>query len=124
MQRISPGQVINIDHIQFEQGRADLLEVSIPYVQKLIRVMLDNPSLTIELAGHTDRLGNRDANLRLSEERVLQIKEHLVAAGVDAWRVQTVGYGGSRPIAPSDTEQNRAINRRVEITITNIGMSR
>ncbi|MCC5929371.1 MAG: PD40 domain-containing protein [Cyclobacteriaceae bacterium] len=124
LQRISPGQVINIDHIQFEQGKADLLEVSIPYVQKLIRVMLDNPGLTIELAGHTDRLGNREANIRLSEERVLHIKEHLVAAGVDAWRVQTVGYGGSRPIAPSDSEQNRAINRRVEITITNIGMSR
>ncbi|MGF1636186.1 MAG: OmpA family protein, partial [Cyclobacteriaceae bacterium] len=124
LQPISPGQVINIDNLQFEQGKPTILEVSLPIVDKLLHVLRSNPSMVIELAGHTDRLGSKDANFKLSLDRVENVKQYLVEGGIEPWRVRTIGHGGSRPIAPSDNEDNRALNRRVEITVMRIGEAR
>jgi outer membrane protein OmpA-like peptidoglycan-associated protein len=57
----------------------------------------------------------------LSYRRVEKIKEYLVQYGIDKKRIETVGYGGAKPIAPNDTEENRAKNRRVEIKVLDMG---
>ena len=74
--------------------------------------------MEIELEGHTDNLGNAHANLLLSEQRVLSVKEYLVKKGINGARITGKGFGGSRPVAASDTESNRQLNRRVEFKVT------
>jgi outer membrane protein OmpA-like peptidoglycan-associated protein len=114
-------QVFTLNNLLFEQSKPTLLEDSYPALEKLVGIMMENPEMKIELAGHTDGLGSSKAKESLSYQRVERIKEFLVEFGIDRRRIETVGYGGSRPIAPNDNEENRAKNRRVEIKVLDIG---
>lgn len=118
---IQSDQIFTLDNLQFERGKPNLLEHSYPILEKLVEIMLENPEMKIELGGHTDGLGSSNAKETLSYQRVEKIKEFLVGFGIDRKRVETVGYGGSKPIAPNDTEENRAKNRRVEIKVLDVG---
>lgn len=120
---IEVGQVFALNKLYFHQGKPELLNASFPELQKLVQVLQENPGMVIELAGHTDRLGNRDLNKELSFDRVENIKGHLVEAGIDRARIETIGYGSAHPVAPSDTEENRRKNRRVEIKILQVAES-
>ncbi len=80
--------------------------------------MQANPSAEIELSGHTSSEGEAAMNRSLSYRRVRSCKEYLVAKGIDPGRVIAVGYGPDRPVAPNDSEPNRAKNRRVEMRVT------
>jgi len=114
------GQKFNLDNLFFVQSKADLLPESEPALEKLYSLMLRNPSMKIELGGYTDNQGYKSANIRLSQERADAVGEYLLNRGVDRKRIKSVGYGPSSPIAPNDTEENRARNRRVEVTILEI----
>lgn len=114
-------QVFTLNNLLFERSKPTLLEDSYPALEKLVGIMLENPEMKIELAGHTDGLGSSKAKESLSYQRVERIKEFLVEFGIDRRRIETVGYGGSRPIAPNNNEENRAKNRRVEIKVLDIG---
>ena len=96
------------DILPEETGRLDVI------VEALLKVA-GNAHFLIE--GHTADLNRPDEQLNLSIKRAERIAEELVKRGLDANRIQTTGYGSTRPIAPSDTSENRAKNRRVEITI-------
>lgn len=111
------GQVLTLDALYFEQSKAVMLEESNPTLVQLIDLMRGNPSLNIELIGHTDRQGSPEENLQLSLERVETIKAYLVNNSIPADRIRTRGMGGTEPIAPNDTEENRAKNRRVEMKV-------
>ena len=121
---IAKDQVFSINNLQFQRSKAILLQKSIPTLQKLVKMMEENPEMSIELAGHTDAFRPLDAKKELSLARVERIKDFLVDAGIDKNRIETRGYGGSRPIAPNDTEEHRAKNRRVEVKILDTGISR
>ena len=95
---------------------------SLPVLQVLIEVLVAYPGIQIELAGHTDALGPSDAKKQLAMERVKRIREYLVEYGIDKSRIKIVAYGGSRPLAPNNTEENRAKNRRVEVRILEAGI--
>jgi outer membrane protein OmpA-like peptidoglycan-associated protein len=84
--------------------------------------MNDDPSIKIELSGHTDNNGNKDALMKLSEERVQAVKAYLEDKGIKKGRISGRGYGSTRPIAPNDTNENRQRNRRVEVKITKVGI--
>jgi outer membrane protein OmpA-like peptidoglycan-associated protein len=86
-------------------------------LDKLTRLMNDNPDLKIEIAGHTDNQGNSGANQILSENRAKAVKDFLVRSGVDTSRLTYKGYGQSEPIASNDTEEGRQQNRRTEFKI-------
>lgn len=117
---IEVGQIVTLNNLFFEQGKANILDRSMPTLDRLLELMMENPAMEIELSGHTDRTGSGSANLRLSFERVERIKEYLIQYGIDKKRIQAIGHGGRYPVAPSDTEENRAKNRRVEVKILGI----
>ena len=76
--------------------------------------MTHKPQSRIEIAGHTDNVGNPKRNKALSQERADACREYLMANGIDGTRIKAVGYGDERPIAPNDTEDGRQQNRRIE----------
>ena len=96
------------DILPEESGRLDVI------VEALLKVAKDAHFL---IEGHTADLNKPDAQLELSIQRAERIAEELIKRGIEADRIQTAGYGSTKPIAPSDTRENRAKNRRVEITI-------
>lgn len=111
------GQNIPLNNIFFVRSEATLLPVSFPELNKLVKMLVENPSIEIELAGHTDNVGSAEKNLILSEQRVEKVKSYLVEKGVEASRITGKGYGGSMPIADNSVEATRKLNRRVEFKI-------
>ena len=87
-----------------------------PLLDGIVKVMNDNPSLRVELEGHTDSIGTNQYNQGLSERRANAVKKYLVEKGmVDMGRVTAIGYGEEKPIATNKTKEGRALNRRVEL---------
>jgi OOP family OmpA-OmpF porin len=84
-----------------------------PAIQNAVEVLKQNPTLTIEIEGHTDGRGSIPYNQKLSERRAAAIKKELVRQGIDAKRLTTIGYGKLQPAATNDTDEGRAYNRRV-----------
>lgn len=100
----------------FDTGKAKLQPSSEKTLAELGQVLKDNPSLNIQVIGHTDNVGGDDANLALSQARAQSVAAALVSQkGIAAGRVQSLGLGASQPVAPNTNEDGRARNRRVEI---------
>jgi outer membrane protein OmpA-like peptidoglycan-associated protein len=114
---LAAGQRIALNNLFFQQSKADILPTSRPELDRLVQVLQENPDLKIRLEGHTDNQGDPKLNVKLSEERVQHLQQYLVGQGIAAERLQTVGYGGSKPVAPNDNEYNRRKNRRVELVV-------
>ena len=119
---LTAGQKVNLNNIFFYQSKSELLPTSFPELNRLVQLLQSHPTMEILLEGHTDNQGEDDPagarrNLRLSEERVREVKKYLQKQGITVERVQTKGHGGSRPIAPNSTEETRRLNRRVECTV-------
>ncbi len=113
------GGKINIpEQIQFKRGSAVLDPVSYKLLNEIGRKIIANPQIgVVRIEGHTDDSGSKEANERLSQARADSVKEYLVSKGVPADRLQTAGYGSSRPIDPKKTDAARAKNRRVEFVV-------
>jgi len=112
------GTTIALKNVFFERGKAVLLDSSYVELDLLVDIMRENPSLKIELSGHTDNRGSSKLNLLLSKDRVAVVKKYLTDRGIVKNRIAGQGYGGSNPVAPNDSEENRRLNRRVEFTVT------
>ena len=111
------GEVVQLNNIFFVQSMAEILPESEPELERLLKLMHDNPSLEIELSGHTDNRGSAKANIDLSKKRALSIVKYLVENGGDKNRLEFKGYGGTQPIASNANEESRQKNRRVEIKV-------
>lgn len=114
---IEVGTTVKLNNVLFVRSKSELLPASYDQLNLVAEMMLNNPSMIIELAGHTDNVGVAAVNLRLSQQRVDAVIEYLVEKGIDKSRLSGKGYGGSRPIASNATEATRRLNRRVEFTI-------
>lgn len=120
---IEPSSDINIGttfvlrNVQFEQSSYVLLAESSTELDKLVLAMKNNPLRRIDVAGHTDNVGDPRLNLSLSENRAKVVAAYLVRRGIADGRITTTGYGGTRPVADNSRESERAKNRRVEVTI-------
>jgi outer membrane protein OmpA-like peptidoglycan-associated protein len=115
---IEVGETIQLNNVFFEQGRPLLKSQSFPELDRLVEILQDNPTIKIELAGHTDNVGNKDALMKLSQDRVLAVKAYLEKKGIKKDRIEGKGYGATQPIMPNSSEANRQRNRRVEVRIT------
>ena len=102
-------------NVRFETASATVTDDSMPGIRAVAEAMRQFPESTLVLEGHTDNVGNADANRKLSQRRAEAVKQILVEEmGIDADRVSAEGYGESQPIADNDTAEGRARNRRVE----------
>jgi outer membrane protein OmpA-like peptidoglycan-associated protein len=108
---------VKLLHVNFKFGTTDITEASFPEVQKAIDYMKKFPKIIVELRGHTDYVGTEHFNLKLSRQRASAIKHKMLENGIDSHRIKTLGLGESEPIAPNDTEEGRALNRRTEFVI-------
>ncbi|TDN36730.1 hypothetical protein A8B98_08195 [Hymenobacter sp. UV11] len=112
------GQKVRLNNIFFPQSKYVLQPSSFPELLRLVRILRDYPTVEILIGGHTDNQGDPVLNLKLSEDRVNEVKKYLVSKGIDPKRLSTQGFGGTQPIANNEQEETRRFNRRVEFTIT------
>jgi len=103
--------------VLFEAGKAKIDRDSTGLLDLVAATAQRCPTSAIEVDGHTDKGGTPDANLALSKDRAQAVVSWLVDAGVDAKRLTAAGFGETRPIAPNDTEDGKAKNRRIEFTV-------
>ena len=106
------------DHLNFVSGSTELTSDSDKTVNDLAQVLKAYPSAQVQLTGHTDNTGNPQGNQALSVARANAVKAMLVNDGIAENRMSTQGFGQDRPVASNDTEQGRAQNRRIELTVT------
>ncbi|MEN3040455.1 MAG: FG-GAP-like repeat-containing protein [Bacteroidia bacterium] len=110
-------KAIVLRNIYFDYDKATLRPESIEELERVVRFLKENPSLRVEIAGHTDSDGSDTYNLRLSQARAQAVVDYLISRGIDSHRLVARGYGESRPIAPNDTPENKQKNRRTELKI-------
>jgi outer membrane protein OmpA-like peptidoglycan-associated protein/tetratricopeptide (TPR) repeat protein len=105
---------IVLRNVFFASGSAELLPASVEELQRLQRLLRDNPDMRIQINGHTDDVGEEKANQLLSEQRAKAVRDYLVAQGIEISRLAYRGFGESMPIAPNDSAENQQRNRRTE----------
>lgn len=111
---------VKLNNVTFAPTTSILMPESRLELEQLVTLLKENPRMKIEIAAHTDNVGNAQRNQVLSESRATKVAAYLVESGIAAGRVKAKGYGQSHPIAPNDTEANRATNSRVEYKILSV----
>ena len=114
---LAVGDAVVLQNIQFEFNSSALTADSQAGIQMLTEFLQRNPELKVELAGHTDNVGNAQYNQKLSADRAESVRKALVDNGINENRLTARGYGATKPVAPNDTDEHRALNRRTEMTI-------
>ncbi|HEU4718713.1 MAG TPA: OmpA family protein [Bacteroidia bacterium] len=117
MQKIEVGNKMVLNNIFFDYNKATLRPESYAELNNLVNLMKANPTLEIEISGHTDNRGTADYNKKLSQDRAKAVVDYLVSQGIDEKRLTYVGYGFDKPIATNDTDEGRQLNRRVEFKV-------
>ncbi|MBX3188792.1 MAG: OmpA family protein [Labilithrix sp.] len=106
-----------LPNVNFQYATLNMTEGGKATVDELASLMKENPSSRVRLTGYTDAAGDDAVNVPLSRQRAAAVKAMLVERGVDAARIETEGKGEADPIAPNDTKDGRAENRRIEASI-------
>ncbi len=114
---IQKDMVLQLRNIQFEHDSYELTESSNDELESLAQLLFTNPTLRIELSSHTDDQGSDKYNDRLSSLRGQAVEKWLINRGIPADRMVIVGYGKRKPLVPNESDEQRAINRRVEIKV-------
>lgn len=117
LSRIKIGERIVLRNIFFDYNAFTIRDESEAELERLHKLMLENPQIKVEISGHTDNVGGDDYNQKLSENRARAVVDHLVSSGVPKDRLLYAGYGKSQPIATNDTPEGRQENRRTEFKI-------
>jgi len=110
-------KTIRLDYVTFETGSANLTPLSKYELDNLVGTLKSNANITIEVAGHTDSVGNPDNNQTLSQARADKVAQYLLDKNIPTERFTSVGYGQNNPIESNETEEGRAQNRRTEFRI-------
>ncbi|ADG91769.1 OmpA/MotB domain protein [Arcobacter nitrofigilis DSM 7299] len=109
--------VISKDHIFFKRLGTDITDESYKVVEQIAKILKNNPSVKIEIGGHTDAKGEADVNQWISLQRAKSVKKELEKLGIAEDRITAVGYGESQPLVPNDKNGYSSENRRVEFKI-------
>ncbi len=111
---------IQLNNINFATASSDIMPESYPELDRVVELLKENPQLKIEISAHTDNVGNASYNNKLSDRRAQSVVTYLVENGANEDNLVSHGYGMTKPLVPNDSEENRAINRRVEFIILDI----
>jgi formylglycine-generating enzyme required for sulfatase activity len=106
---------VDIYGIYFDIGKYKVKPESIAAIDQILKYLQDHPAVRIMIEGHTDNTGNPEKNQTLSENRAKAVKAELVKKGIADSRMETIGYGASKPVADNGTAEGRTLNRRVTI---------
>jgi outer membrane protein OmpA-like peptidoglycan-associated protein len=117
LDKIEIGVGIVLNNIFYDVDKATLRPESVAELERLNKLMIDNPTLKIEIGGHTDSDGTDEHNEVLSQNRSQSVVDFLVNKGVKRERMVAKGYGEKTPVAPNDTKENKQLNRRTELKI-------
>ncbi|MFP4663946.1 MAG: OmpA family protein [Bacteroidales bacterium] len=117
LQPMEVGTKIVLKNIFFDYDKASLRESSFAELNKVRKVLEENPGVKIEISGHTDNRGSMQYNMELSRNRAKSVVDYLIENGIDSGRLSYEGYAFKKPIADNDTEEGRQLNRRVEFEV-------
>jgi OOP family OmpA-OmpF porin len=118
---VEAGVTVQLSDIHFQFGKAELSAASYHELDKTVKFLKDNRRTRFEIAGHTDRNGPPETNLRLSEDRAQAVVDYLVTHGADPAQLIARGYGDTAPLSTEATPEAEARNRRVELIVLNVG---
>ena len=113
-----PEKTYTFKNVLFDFDKAELLEISIEELNKLSQYLAENKTLNIIIYGHTDNVGLDTRNKELSEQRAEAVSNYLIKNGLEPQRIKWFGFGADAPVTTNDTDENRAINRRVEFKLS------
>lgn len=111
------GAKIVLKNIYYDVAKATLRDESVAELDRLITIMEQNPTLVVEIGGHTDSDGSESYNQRLSQARAQSVVDYLLDASIPEERLEAKGYGEVEPIAKNDTKENKQLNRRTEFKV-------
>lgn len=118
LRRLQTGMVSILRNIYFDFNKATFKQESYNELNKLERMLQQNPGMKVEIAGHTDNIGTAAYNMALSQRRAEAVKDFLTKKGIDARRITAIGFGKTKPLASNDDEEEgRELNRRVEFKV-------
>ncbi len=117
LEPIRTNVVERLNNIFFDSGKSDLKPESTTELNKIIALLKTNASIKIEISGHTDDIGSDATNLTLSQKRAASVIAFLQQNGIETNRLSSVGYGETKPVLANSNEENRQINRRIEMRI-------
>lgn len=115
--KIKAGDVITLNHVQFEFDKAALLPSSYPILNQVVDLLQQETDYKIEIKGFTDNVGSTEFNLKLSRKRARAVYDFFLQTGTSAQRLTFQGFGEAHPVAANDTKEGRQKNRRVELHI-------
>lgn len=118
LDRIEKGKGFIVENVHFETGSAHLRKESLNILDSMLESLKRNPSIKLEVRGHTDSTGSRDLNMRLSQRRADAVVEYMVKNGISPERLTSAGLGPDKPVADNDTPEGRRLNRRTEFFVT------
>jgi outer membrane protein OmpA-like peptidoglycan-associated protein/tetratricopeptide (TPR) repeat protein len=117
LQPIETDATVVLKNIFFDVNKFDLKPESEAELDEVVRLMNDNPTLKIQINGHTDTVGKAADNLKLSENRAKAVVSFLIRKNINPARLSSKGFGATQPIAPNNTEEGKALNRRTEMKV-------
>ena len=118
--RLSSGEPIRMEKIQFDADSTVIRPDAIPSIDELYEFLYDNPTIIIEVSGHTNGLPADDYCDRISTARAKSVADYIISKGIEARRVISIGYGKRKPVASNQTPEGRKKNQRVEIRLIKI----
>jgi outer membrane protein OmpA-like peptidoglycan-associated protein len=116
------GLIMNMSDVLFDFGKYTLKPEAREKLAKVSGILLGHPGLTLQVEGYTDNVGSDEFNQKLSEQRANGVRDYLISQGISENSVSAHGLGKSNPIAPNETAQGRAQNRRVQIVVSGAGI--
>ncbi len=117
LQPIEKDASIVLNNIFFDVSQYELQPQSLAELDRVVKMLQENPSVNILISGHTDNTGDATANIRLSENRAKSVVTYLASRGISLQRLQAKGFGAMQPVADNSSEEGRLQNRRTELTI-------
>ena len=117
LNKLRPGNKMVLNNIFFDTDSYALRPESKVELGTLIKQLMINKNIRVEIGGHTDNVGSEEENRRLSEQRAQAVVSHLIEAGIETLRLVAKGYGETEPVASNDSEDGRSKNRRTEMKI-------